>query len=257
MMKRLLLAGIILSLFAVLLHAQPKPKSQKELDAVMAIFNAQDQDGRIAAAQNLITKFADTEFKATALQIMTMAYFEKNDAENVLVYGEKTLEADPKNYTAMLLMSRALSYRTREFDLDKEEKLARAEKLAGQALEELKTVANPNPAQVTAEQWEAARKDYQAQAYESMGMASMVRKKYDAAVENFKQAHALTPQPAAETFVQLAVAYNNLGKFDEAIAAADKAMADANASGNAKQRASQEKAKANQNKAKAAAPPKA
>ncbi|MCC7156411.1 MAG: hypothetical protein IT161_17675 [Bryobacterales bacterium] len=255
-MKRLLTAGIIFSLSSGLLLAQPKPKSQKELDAVMAIFNAADQDSRIAAAQNLITKFADTEFKGTALQIMTMAYFEKNDADNVLLYGERTLEVDPKNYTAMLLMSRALSYRTREFDLDKEEKLARADKLAKQALEILKTSANPNPTQVTAEQWETARKDYEAQAYESMGMASMVRKKYDAAIENFKQALTLTAQPTPEVLVQLALAYNNTGKYDEAIAAADKAIADPNASGVTKQRASQEKAKANQNKAKAAAPPK-
>ena len=255
-MKRLLLVGLIISLYSGLLLAQPKPKSQKELDAVMAIFNAADQDGRIAAAQNLITKFADTEFKGTALQIMTMAYFEKNDAENVLVYGEKTLETDPKNYTAMLLMSRALSYRTREFDLDKEEKLTRADKLANQALELLKTAPNPNPGQVTAEQWDQAKKDYESQAYESLGMSAMARKKYDAAVEHFKQAQTLSAQPAPESLIQMAIAYNNLGKPDDAIAAADKAMADANASGSVKQRASQEKAKANQAKAKAAAAPK-
>ena len=255
-MKRLLLVGIILSLCGGLLLAQPKPKSQKELDAIMAIFNAPDPDGRIAAAQNLITKFADTEFKATALQIMTDSYFQKNDAENVLVYGEKTLEADPKNYSAMILMSRALAYRTREFDLDKEEKLTRAEKLANQANEILKTAANPNPAQVTADQWEQARKDYQSQAYDALGMCAMVRKKYDVAIENLKQSQTLAQQPAPETSAQMAIAYNNLGKYDDAIAAADKAMADPNASGSTKQRASQEKAKANQAKAKAAAPPK-
>ena len=42
---------------------QPKPKSQKEVDAIMAIQNAQDPDARVNAAEALLHNFADTEFK--------------------------------------------------------------------------------------------------------------------------------------------------------------------------------------------------
>ena len=108
---------------------QPKPKSQKEIDAIMAIQNALDPDSRIKAADELISKFADTEFKAFALYIATASAQQKNDFERTLLYGERTLEADPKNYGAMTIMAAALAQKTREFDLDKEEKLARAEKL--------------------------------------------------------------------------------------------------------------------------------
>ena len=43
--------------------AQPKPKSQKEVER-SAMLNAPDPDARIAAVENLLSKFADTEFKA-------------------------------------------------------------------------------------------------------------------------------------------------------------------------------------------------
>ena len=52
---------------------QPKPKSQKEVDAFNAMLSAPDDDARMAAAENLLTKFADTEFKPLALYIATAA----------------------------------------------------------------------------------------------------------------------------------------------------------------------------------------
>jgi len=68
-MKRCIVLSFALAAGAVFLQAQPKPKSQKEVEAIQAIFNAQDPDSRIAAAEKLLTNFADTEFKAIALQV--------------------------------------------------------------------------------------------------------------------------------------------------------------------------------------------
>ncbi len=73
----------------------------------MAIFNAQTPDARIAAAEKLLTEFADTEFKAVALQIAAASAQQKNDFEKMVVYAERTLEADPKNYPAMLMLATA------------------------------------------------------------------------------------------------------------------------------------------------------
>ena len=149
--------------------AQPKPKSQKELEALQAIFNAQDPDVRIAAVENLLTKFADTEFKAIALQVAAASAQQKNDFEKMTVYAERTLEADPKNFGAMLMLSSGIAQRTREFDLDKEEKLARSEKYANSSIELIKAAPKPRPDLADAE-WEDARKSYLAQAYEALGI---------------------------------------------------------------------------------------
>jgi tetratricopeptide (TPR) repeat protein len=200
---------------------QPQPKSQKEQEAVMAVFNAQDPDARIAAAEALLQKFADTEFKAIALQVAAMSAQQKNDFEKMVIYAERTLDADPKNYSAMLMLATGLAQRTREFDLDKEEKLGRSEKYAKEAMELIKTAAKPRP-DLPDDQWEAAKKDFTAQAYEALALGAMARKKYDVAVTNFKASMDSAAQPDPATMVRLAAAYNNTGKPDEAIALLDK-----------------------------------
>lgn len=219
--RTILTSAAALLLTAAISFAQPKPKSQKEVDAIMAIQNATDPAARIAAVENLVTKFADTEFKSFALMIAAASAQQMNDYEKMVVYSERTLEADPKNYQAMLMLSGGLAQRTREHDLDKEEKLGRSEKLANQAIEIIKTSPKPNP-QITDEQWEAAKKDATAQAYEALGQAAMVRKKPDVAAQNWKMAveGAASPDPA--TMVRLAAAYNQMNKPDEAIAVLDK-----------------------------------
>ena len=153
---------------------QPQPKSQKEVEAIMAMFQAPGPKERIAAAMDLITKFADTDFKATAFYLAAFSARDLGDSDNMIVYSEKALEADKQNYGAMLLLSQALAQRTREFDLDKEEKLGRAEKLAKDAIAMVANAPKPNP-EASDEQWEMGKKDFMAQGYEALGMAAMVR----------------------------------------------------------------------------------
>jgi tetratricopeptide (TPR) repeat protein len=228
---------------------QPQPKSKREAEAIQAIFAAQTPDARIAAAEALLQKFADTEFKAIALQLAAASAEEKNDFEKVVLYSERTIEADPKNYACMLMLARGYAARTREFDLDKEEKLGKADKYAKDALEVLKTVVKPRP-DIDDMQWEAAKKDFNAQAYEAMGMAAVVRKKYEDAVTNFKLAieGSATPDPA--TKVRMVQALNNLSKWDEALAVLEPMLADTNLNPTIRQFAAQEKVKAAMGKAK-------
>lgn len=221
----------------------PQPKSQKEAEAVMAIMNAQDPDARIAAAENLITKFADTEYKAVALQLAAFSAQQKNDHDKMILYSERTLEADPQNYSAMLMMASGLAQKTREFDLDKEEKLTRADKYAKTAIELIAKAEKPNP-QVTEDQWTAAKKDYTAQAHEAMGMAALARKKYDVAIAEFNTSLTTASQPDAATMVRLMAAYNQAGKPDDAIALADKVLASPGLHPQIKQIAENEKAAA-------------
>ena len=224
-----------------------KPKSQKEVDALMAIQNAADPDSRIAAVENLLAKFADTEFKSFALMMATDSAQQKGDFEKIIIYGERTLQADPKSYPAMLIMARAIAQRVRENDLDKEERLGQAEKYAKDAAEALKTAAKMNP-QMTDEQWAQVKKDFEGQSHESLGLVAMVRKKYDVAATEFRTAAELTGEPAS--FVRLGQALNNAGKYDEAITVLDKVIAAPDAHPQVKQVATNEKNRAVQAKTK-------
>lgn len=207
----------------------------------------QDPDSRIAAVENLLTKFADTEFKTFALMMATDAAQQKGDFEKLVIYGERTLQADPKSYPVMLMLARGTAQRVRENDLDKEERLATAEKYAKDAAEALKTAQKMNP-QMTDEQWGQAKKDFEAQGHEALGLVAMVRKKYDVAAAEFKTAADLNGEPAS--MVRLGQALNNGGKSDEAIAVLDKVIASPDAHPQVKQVATDEKNRAVQAKTK-------
>ena len=98
-MKRMILTGILaIGAGATCLMAQapppaqaakaPAPKSKSELEALQALQAASgDPDKSIAAAENLITKFADTDFKGIALYVEADAYQRKGDPDHMLIFA--------------------------------------------------------------------------------------------------------------------------------------------------------------------------
>lgn len=205
---------------------QPKLKSEKEQQAVMAIFKAAEPAARITATDALITKFADTEFKGTALYIATASAEEIGDWEKTVIYGERTLEADPKSYGTMLILARGYAGRTKEFDFDKEEKLTKADKYSKSALELLKTAPKIRP-DIADDQWEAQRKLWVSEAYESLGLAAGVRKKYDDAVAAYKSGLEVVPGNP-NLLTRMATSYLDAKKNDEAISTANQVLASPN-----------------------------
>ncbi len=233
---------------------QPALKSKEEQDAAVLMFQAMqgtDVDAKIKACDSFLQKFPGSEFKPVALFFLTLSYQGKNDYDKTLAYGEATLKADPGNYQALLLLSRLIGTRTRENDLDKEEKLKTAEQYANQALEDLKTAPRPNPS-ISDDQWEVAKKELTAQVYEAFAIIAMARNKTDVAIEEFQKALATTPTPDPSTLVRLANAQSKAGKFDDAIASLDKVATIADAPPVVKSIAAKEKERAVQAKAKAA-----
>ncbi len=207
------------------LAKQMKAKSKAELEAWNALVAAvSDPDKAIAAAENLITKYADSDFTATALNIEADAYQRKGDFPKMVVYAERVLEANPQDSQALLMLAKYYATHTRENDLDREEKLGKAEKYATLVIEVAKTLPKPS-AQFTDEQWVAARKDTAAEAYNAIGQANLVRKSFSAAAAGFKSAVDAASGPEPAYMVRLALALQDEGKFDEAIAWCDKAAA--------------------------------
>jgi len=232
-MKRMTIAGILVWAAGMCaLMAQggmvPGAKSKGESDTVVALMtqaNAGDPDGIIKAADELITKYSDTKFKEIALYMEAVAYSKKKDNEKAQIYCERTLDINAKNFQASLMLGEILTTTTRENDLDREEKLTRAEKLLNDSIANVKDAPKPNPG-LTDAQWDDGKKQIAAEAHNDLGLAALVRKKYDVAVSEFKIAADADPQPAYQ--VRLASALQSSGKNDEALAICDKLLADPN-----------------------------
>jgi tetratricopeptide (TPR) repeat protein len=218
------LCGVLMLLGSALwAQKAPSPKSQKELDALRAWQAATNPDDRIKAIENVLTNFADTEFKLILLQDAMHTEETKGDFAQVVFYGERLLEADPKNAYGLVTLAGETARHTREYDLDKEEKLTKADNYAKAGLEAAKVMPKPRP-DITDAQWDGARKDLQAQAYEALAQSAGLRKKYDEAIADYKQAIAVQATVDPATWVRMGQVYIDAGKLDDAVDAFDKAI---------------------------------
>jgi tetratricopeptide (TPR) repeat protein len=242
-MKKVFATMALLGMGAVLLNAQPKPPAPDELKALQEIANAKTVETRVAAVDSFVTSFPKSEYRNFALTMAAEAYESGGNSTKAIIYYQQALEANPKDYNAMLMLAAETARTTREFDLDKEEKLSKAEKYAKDGLALIPGATKPNP-QVTDAQWDALKKDDMARGHEALGMIALARKKYDDAAGEFKQATETAAEPQPATFIRLGGAYTDAGKPDQAIAALDKALAMSNLPDQIKKVAQSEKERA-------------
>jgi tetratricopeptide (TPR) repeat protein len=207
----------------------PKVKSQAEFKAVQAVQSAQasgDGDATIKACEDLLNKYADTDYKEFALQLEATAYQNKGDNDNARVYAERVLQINPKAYMMELLVAETITPGIKEFDLNKDQEIAQASHLFNDAIENAKVAAKPNPKLSDAD-WEDAKKFTIARAHNGLGMLAQVQKKFDDAIKEYQL--AVDGDPEQDAFAtRLANAYLAAGKKTEAIAICDKLLAKPN-----------------------------
>ncbi len=222
--------------------AGPGPKSKQELEAVNKMIQAATPDDKIAAVDALVTKYPKSDFKSIALFQAADAYSQKGDAAKAVVYAEETLEADPTSFAAEILIANVISAQTKDTDLDKAEKLARAEKSAKSGLEHLGTAQKSALFSLTDAQWTASKNGMAAQAWTALGNIANVQKKTDEAIADYEKGLALDPDPAL--MLRVGRALMAAKKNDEAIAWFDKAAAAPDSSEQIKKIAASDKARA-------------
>jgi tetratricopeptide (TPR) repeat protein len=219
----------------------PTPKSQGEVDALMAIQNAASDDERIKASLELIEKFADTEFKSWALFNVMQTYEMKGDTPNMIVYAEQLLDANPSPFeaaSAHVRIAHGVSRQTKEFDLDRDEKLQRVADHANKAFDLLATAPKVNE-QIPDEQWQAITKNEEAIAYDALAQGEFVRKKYEDAAGYFVKAIQAQPDPVR--MLKAGNAYRLAEKYTEAMNMLDNAINDPNSNDQVKALAEREK----------------
>jgi tetratricopeptide (TPR) repeat protein len=233
----------------------PGPKSQAEAQAVNAVIQSQSQtpDDVIKASDALVSKFADTAYKSFALELEAEAYQKKNDNAKAIVYGEQALQADAKNYDADNLLANIIAATTRDTDLDKEEKLTRAEKYAHDALDVLEKDGKPPLfANLTDEQWVKTKAGAQSLSWQALGTCALVRKKTDEAVADFQKGIDANPDPVL--MIRTGRALLAAKKPDEAITYFEKVMNSADAPAQIKSIAQADRVRAIQAKGGPATP---
>jgi tetratricopeptide (TPR) repeat protein len=231
----------IMPLLAGQAAKQPRPKTQKELEAlqkVQAAAQAGNVDEELADINNVLENFVDTEFKPQLLVMAVQASERKNDYALIVTWSERLLQSDPNDIDARVALAEATARHTRENDLDKADSIKKIQDNANKALELLKT-ANTPPVGVPDAQWPDVKKDLTGRAYLALGQADTLDKKFPDALTQYKAAVAADPTPAMKAYLSKSYVENK--QYDDAITTADQVIADASAPAVVKQFAQSQK----------------
>lgn len=238
---RFLIAVPVLLALVPALAQQPKPKSQKEVQAlqkVQAAAQSGDYDAEIQAINYVLENFADTDYKNMLLNMAMDAAQAKGDYAQTVAFGEQAIQADPTNALARATLAETIAQHTRENDLDKAQNIKKIQDYANKTLELLKTASTPPPG-IQPDKWPQVKSQLTGQAYDALGLAADLDKKYPEAVDDLKNAVAADPSAVAEA--HLAKVYVDNKQYDDAISTADKVIAMADAPSVVKQFAQQQK----------------
>lgn len=228
-MRRIALLVLVACLCAGGLLAQGPPnfKSQEEMDAFMKVQQAVDAQQRADLARAFLASFPDSEVASMASYMAMLSYQQMNDYENMLLFGDMVLEANPAPGMmagTLISLATAIPARTGEFDLDKEEKLVKAEDYAKKAMGLIPQLPKMDP-NMTDDEWLATKMDFMSQCHEALGGVHAKRKQYPEAESSYRKALEMTDSPIPFTLYQMATVLSEQGKNDEAKAFARQCVA--------------------------------
>src|SRR5256712_6795038 len=113
----------------------PQAKTQPEFDAYKAATaNTSDPAALEKAADDFAAKFPGSELRAILYRTAMHSYQAANNADQMLEIGRKVLQFDPDDPDALVGAAQVLAERTRDTDLDKDQRLDEATKLAQHSL---------------------------------------------------------------------------------------------------------------------------
>jgi tetratricopeptide (TPR) repeat protein len=203
----------------------PQAKTQPEFDAYQAAMkNANDPVAVEKLADDFAAKFPDSELRVLLYRVAMHAYQTANNAEKMAEMAQKVLKIDPDDPEALVGAAEVIAERTRDTDLDKDQRLAEAQKDAQHALQTVDTDV-AIPAGTPQEKIDAYKGYLRSSAYSVLGTIAFNQKNYADAEGQFRKSiDALPSQPDPVVVLRLAIALDNQGKYPEALKEANRAV---------------------------------
>jgi len=203
----------------------PSAKTNDEFAAYNAAVSNPDIGAAEKAADDFATKFTQSDLRGLLYSAIMRRYQQANDSDKTLEMARKVLTYEPTDPVALVMAATVLAERTRESDLDREERYDEAIKYAQKSLETVNTDLMV-PSNASAEQIESAKKVLQSMAHSAVGMVQLDRKNDSAAAQEFQQAIALGASGQVEplTYLRLALAQDHLKQYSAALISANKAV---------------------------------
>jgi tetratricopeptide (TPR) repeat protein len=203
---------------------RPEAKTQAEFTDFQQAQAAQGPDALEKAADAFAQKYPNSELRTLLYSRTMMLYQQQNNPEKLLDMAHKVLAIDPNDAVANVFVATFLPERVRETDLDKNEKYAEASKAAQTALANVNDM--PANADAPAERVEANKNLLRSMAYAALGTIALNQNDAAGAEQNLKRAidtgKVVNNDPVM--YLRYSVALDRQKKYQEALAAANKAV---------------------------------
>jgi tetratricopeptide (TPR) repeat protein len=201
----------------------PQAKTQPEFDAYKGAMGSADGPAAEKAADDFAAKFPDSELRVMVYKSAMTKYQQANNADKMMEMAHKALTFDPDDPEALLGVSQILAERTRDTDLDKDDRLAEAKKDAEHALVTIDTDVPTTG--YPPEQLNAYKGYLRSEAYAILGTLAFNAKHWpDAEGALRKSIDAYPQQPDPVAVFRLAVSLDMQSKIPEAMKYADQAV---------------------------------
>jgi len=226
-MKNVLKGLVVMGMATGMLFGQAAPAAApsadeiKDLQAIQSkqIASPADADARMAAVNQFVAKYPASSLRGYVLTLAGEAAQGKQDSAKARFYYEQAIAADPNSDYAMIMLGADIAQNTKENAIDKAQQMARATKLANDAMALIeKRVKNPQESQAD---FDAANKSDMSRAHMTLGLVAMQEQKFEAAGDEFVLASESDPV----NLLRAGMAYNNAKKVDAAEGALNKFIA--------------------------------
>ncbi|HUK24571.1 MAG TPA: tetratricopeptide repeat protein [Terriglobales bacterium] len=202
----------------------PQAKTQAEFDAYKAAAAITDPAALEKAADDFAAKFPDSELRVLLYRAAMHGFQSANDGDKMMETGRKILAIDPDDPEALIGVAEVLTERTRDTDLDKQQRWDEANKDAQHALQTIDTDL-PVPAGTPQEKVDAYKGYLRSSVYSILGTLAYNQDKYPEAESDYRKSlDAYPSQPDAVVLLRLALALDKQNKYGDALKEADRAV---------------------------------
>jgi tetratricopeptide (TPR) repeat protein len=205
---------------------QPKisDAQRQALIKLQTAAQAQKWDEVLQDSTDLLENFPDSPYKQKVLYVALQAAGNAGNYAQLAIWGDRVIQSDPNDIFARVQIADATADHTRENDLDKDQSLKKVDDDAHQALTLLQTAtAPPATLPIDPTQWPAVKQDLTGRAYYALGVSADLKKNYSEAQKDFQA--AVQSDATNNIFLaRLLKSYIANKQYDDAIAAAQKAL---------------------------------
>jgi tetratricopeptide (TPR) repeat protein len=202
----------------------PQAKTQPEFDAYKVAAGSTDPASLEKASDDFATKFPDSELRVLLYKNTMRLYQAANNADKTEAMGRKVLTFDGDDPEALVIVAEVIAERTRESDIDKDQRFGEATAMAQKATQTIDTDVQV-PAGTPQEKIDAYKAMMRSQAYSIIGTIDFKKENFPSAEQNLqKSIDAYPNDPDKVVILRLALTLDKEQKYPEALKVANRAV---------------------------------